>query len=444
MMPPPAPGTASLWRQGDFRKLWAAETISVFGSQFTLLAIPLIAALTLQASPVEMGILAAVDTAPFLLIGLFAGVWVDRLRRRPVLIAADLGRALLLATIPLAAFAGEIASLVGSLGAALGLGALAPLASGSLLGLPQLYVVGFLVGVLTVFFDVAYQAYLPALVERSQLVEGNSKLEVSRSAAQLAGPGLAGLVVQYLSAPVAIALDALSFALSAAFLGLIGKPEATPDRAGRASLLVEAREGLAVVFGNRLLWSIAGCTGTWNFFGSLAYALYVLFAARELQMAPAALGLAFGAGNVGALVGAVAAARLATRFGVGPTIVGSALLGGLALLPVPFATPELALPLLLGSGLLGSFTSVTYNVNQVSLRQAITPHRLQGRMNATMRFVVWGTMPLGGLAGGALGQELGLRPALLIGVLGSLVAFLWVFLSPVRRLERIPATPPEA
>ena len=419
MMPPPAPGTASLWRQGDFRKLWAAETISVFGSQFTLLAIPLIAALTLQASPVEMGILAAVDTAPFLLIGLFAGVWVDRLRRRPVLIAADLGRALLLATIPLAALLG-------------------------VLSLPQLYLVALGTSVLTVFFDVAYQAYLPALVERSQLVEGNSKLEVSRSAAQLAGPGLAGLVVQYLSAPVAIALDALSFALSAAFLGLIGKPEATPDRAGRASLLVEAREGLAVVFGNRLLWSIAGCTGTWNFFGSLAYALYVLFAARELQMAPAALGLAFGAGNVGALVGAVAAARLATRFGVGPTIVGSALLGGLALLPVPFATPELALPLLLGSGLLGSFTSVTYNVNQVSLRQAITPHRLQGRMNATMRFVVWGTMPLGGLAGGALGQELGLRPALLIGVLGSLVAFLWVFLSPVRRLERIPATPPEA
>jgi MFS family permease len=394
-------------------KLWTAQAISVFGDQFTALAIPLIAALTLQATPGQMGVLTAVTRAPFLLIGLFAGVWVDRLRRRPILIAGDLGRAAVLLTIPLAALLGS-------------------------LSIVHLYTVGLLVGALTVFFDVAYQAFLPALVGRQQLVEGNSKLEATRSLANLAGPGIAGVVIQVLSAPFAIVLDAISFVTSGALIGLIRGRELTEDRPARGTMMTEVRDGLGVVFGNRLLRSIAGCTGTFNFFTSALFTLYILFATRNLGLAPAQLGLIFSLGNVFGLLGALSASRLAARFGVGRSIVAAAVLGSLGLIPIPLATRASALPLLVLSGLLTSFGVPVYNINQVSLRQAITPLRLQGRMNATMRFLVWGTMPLGGLAGGALGAALGLRLAIAVSAVGGLLAFLWVALSPVPALRTIP------
>lgn len=402
-----------LWRHADFMKLWTAQTISVFGDQFTGLAIPLIAALTLHATPAQMGILTAVERAPFLLIGLFAGVWVDRLRRRPILITGDLGRAAVLLTIPLAGLAAA-------------------------LSMPHLYVVGLLVGVLTVFFDVAYQAYLPALVSRRQLVEGNSKLEATRSLASLAGPGIAGVVIQVISAPLAIVLDAASFVVSGGLISLITGREPVVARAARSQMLAEVREGLQVVFGNRLLRSIAGCTGTFNFFTTALSTLYILFATRDLGLGPAQIGIIFSLGNVSGLLGALTAGRLATRFGVGRTIVATALLGGLGMLPVALATRETAFSFLVLAGLATSFANPVYNINQVSLRQAITPHRLQGRMNATMRFLVWGTMPLGGLVGGALGEALGLRPAIAITAAGSVLAFLWVALSPVRALQAIP------
>ncbi len=402
-----------LWRHADFMKLWTAQTISVFGDQFTGLAIPLIAALTLHATPGQMGILTAVERAPFLLIGLFAGVWVDRLRRRPILITGDLGRAAVLLTIPFAA-----------------------LAAG--LSMPHLYVVGLLVGILTVFFDVAYQAYLPALVGRRQLVEGNSKLEATRSLANLAGPGIAGVVIQLISAPLAILLDAASFVISGGLIGVIKGREPVVPRAARSPMLAEVREGLHVVFGNRLLRSIAGCTGTYNFFTSAMFTLYILFATRDLGLGPAQIGIIFSLGNVSGLLGALTAGRLAIRFGVGRTIVAPAFLAGLGLIPIALATRETAFPLLVFAGLVTSFANPVYNINQVSLRQAITPHRLQGRMNATMRFLVWGTMPLGGLVGGALGEALGLRPAIAITAVGGLLAFLWVALSPVSALKAIP------
>ncbi len=413
---PDSPGEGAapttLWRHPDFLRLWIGQTISLFGSRFSGLALPLIAALTLRASPGEMGILSAVGTAPFLLIGLVAGVWVDRLRRRPVLIVGDLGRALLMGVISLAAFSG-------------------------VLRMPHLYVVGFFVGVLTVFFDVAYQSYLPALVSRQHLVEGNSKLETSRSIAQMTGPGIAGVVIQVISAPLAIALDAISFLISALFLGLIRRQEERPERV-RAPMLAEVREGLAVVFGNPLLRAIAGCTATGNFFGMAIGAIYILFATRDLGLAPAVIGLVFSVSSVGALGGALLAGRLATRFGTGRVIIGASLLAGLGNVGIAFATPALAVPLLILGGLVLTASSPIYNINQVSLRQAITPQRLQGRMNATMRFVVWGTMPLGGLVGGALGEVLGLRPAIALATAGGLTAFLWLLRSPVRTLVRIP------
>lgn len=410
-----------LWRQPDFLKLWAGETVSLFGSQITFLALPLTAVLVLHATPSQMGFLTAIEFLPFLLLSLFAGVWVDRLRRRPILVLADIGRAFLLGSIPTAYFM-------------------------NVLSIEYLYVVGLFTGIMTVFFDVAYQSYLPALVERDQLVEGNGKLEVSRSVAQIAGPGLAGTLVQIVSAPIAIVLDAISFALSAFFIGLIRKPEPVEaKRVERRSVWKEIGEGLGVVFGNRLLRSIAGCTSTSNLFSNIGGTVLTLYMINELKLEPAIIGLVFAAGSVGALLGAFLAGWSARTFGLGPTIVGSAALGvGNFLLPLASGSAWLSVPLLIGGFFMISISGTVYNINQVSLRQAITPHRLQGRMNASMRFVVWGTMPIGSVIGGFLGEIIGLRPTLYVAAIGGTLAFLWVYLSPVRKLREQPAPTEEA
>lgn len=405
--------TESLWKHGDFLRLWAAQTTSAAGDQFTGLAIPLIAVLTLHATAGQMGILTAVGRAPYLLISLFAGVWVDRLPRRPILMVADVGRALLLLTIPLAAFAG-------------------------VMNMPQLYAVALFVGLLSVFFDISYQAILPALISGKQLMEGNSKLEATRSVASLAGPSAAGFVIQFLSAPLAIILDSLSFLVSAGIIGTIRRRETHTDAPGKPPMLEAVREGLSVVFGNRLLASIAGCTGTVNFSFAAVIALYVLFATRDLGLSPSKIGIIFSVGNVSGLVGALIAGRLGARLGIGRVIVASGFLIGASWLPLVLARPKTAFPLLVLAGTLSSFSIPVYNINQVSLRQAITPQRLQGRMNATMRFLVMGTMPLGGLVGGALGDVLPLRQAIATAAATGMLGFLWVLLSPVRGLRAIP------
>ncbi len=405
-----------LWRHPDFMKLWAGQTISLFGTMVTHLALPLTAALTLQATPIQMGILGAAEFAPFLLIGLFAGVWVDRVRRRPILIGADIGRALLLGSIPL--------------GAALGM-----------LRMEYLYVISFLIGILTVCFDVSYQSFLPSLVRREQLVEGNSKLEISRSAAQIAGPGAAGVLIQLLTAPVALVVDSISFLASALFLWRIRAAEPEPARPDQQqNVWRDIGEGLHIVLGNPLLRSLAGCTATWNFFSNLSFAVFVLYVTGELGITPVTLGLVFSVGAPGALIGALIAGRVARRFGLGPAIVGAALLGGFSWATVPLAGGPLPLvmAMLIGGQFLGGMMGVIYNINQVSLRQAITPDRLQGRMNATMRFIVWGTIPIGSLIGGVLGETIGLWPTLVVGAAGEVLAFLWVLLSPVRRLREQP------
>jgi MFS family permease len=408
---------SGLWRHPDFVKLWAGHTISRFGSEISQLAIPLTAALVLNASAFQMGLLGTFEFAPFLLLSLFAGVWVDRLRRKPILIVADIGRALLLGSIPLAAVLG-------------------------VLRIEQLYVVGFCTGILTVLFDVADQSYLPALVSRGHLVEGNSKLEMSRSVAQIAGPGVGGALVQLVSAPIAILVDAVSFLASAVCLVTIRAREAAPVRHahGGGSIWAELREGLVVVLGNPLLRSIAGCTATTNLFGNGMMAVYVLYATRELGIGPALLGIILAAGGPGALLGALLAGRMANRFGLGATIIGASLVGGLANLLVPLASgPELAIAaLLLLASFVGGISNPVYNINQVSLRQAITPDRLQGRMNASVRFIVWGTIPIGALIGGALGDAIGLRPTLALMAACSVLATLWILFSPVRRLKEQP------
>jgi MFS family permease len=405
-----------LRQQPNFLKLWIGQTISLVGSQMTILALPLVAILALEATPVQVGILGAAQYAPFLVLGLLAGVWVDRLRRRPLLIWADLGRAALLGSIPTAAVVG-------------------------LLRIEQLYLVAFLAGVLTVFFDVAYQSFLPSLVRREQLVEGNSKLEMSRSFAQIAGPGLGGGLVQLVTAPIALLVDSLSFLASALFVASIHAREREPDRSARQSLRAEIVEGLRLVFGHPLLRANAGCTGTWNLFSHLLEVVFILYATRELGVEPATLGLILAARGPGAFLGALLAGQVARRFGVGPTIILAALVGAMGELTLPLAgsVPLQAVWLLLAGFFISGAAGTIYNVNTVSLRQAITQHHLQGRMNATIRLLIWGTIPIGFLLGGFLAEAIGLRPTLVVGAVAGQLSFLWVLLSPLRVLREPPA-----
>src|SRR5829696_8988057 len=409
----------SLLQHPDFLKLWTAETISVFGTGITQLALPLIAATTLNVTPFEFGLLTTIEFLPFILFSLPAGVWVDRLRRRPILIAGDLGRAIAIASIPVA-FAFDA------------------------LTIWQLYVVGFINGILTVFFDVAYQSYLPSVVERDQLVDGNSKLEITRSASQILGPGLAGILIGAFRAPFAMVLDAVSYLVSALFLTWIRRPEPpievhdTVADGPKPSMRQEVSIGLRYVLGHRWLRNIAATTGTSNFFGNVVNAILILYLTDERGLGPEAIGFAFSVASVGFLVGALTTNRLTARLGVGRMLVLTSIGFSVAGLPLAFAPDELIWYAVAISGFLGGFCSVGWNINQVSLRQAITPPRMQGKMNATMRFIVWGTMPLGAIIGGALGSLVGLHETIVIGALGGLVAFVPVTLSSVRHIVTMP------
>jgi MFS family permease len=408
--------TGGLWRHGDFLRLWSAETISQFGSQVGQLALPLVAVIVLESSAFEVAALTTILFLPFILFTLPAGVWVDRMKRRTILIVGDLGRFALLATVPLA-YAFDAITIW------------------------QLYVVGFAYGVCTVFFDVAYQSYLPSLVARERLVEGNSKLEISRAASQMAGPGLGGILVQLLTAPYAVLVDAISFLGSGLFLLGIRKAEQLPERedgAPHPSMLREAREGLGYVLGNRYLRSIAACTGISNFATSLVFAIFLVYAVRELDLSPAAIGIAFSISSVGSLAAALTATRVSSRLGVGRTIVGSALVFTPPLFLMAAAPPSAPIPFLVAAFVLFGYVGVLYNITQLSFRQAICPERMQGRMNSVMRFIVWGVMPLGSLLGGALATWIGLRETMWVGAVIGSFAFIPVLFSPVRTLREMP------
>jgi MFS family permease len=416
--------SGGLWRHRSFLKLWSAETVSQFGTQVSQLAIPLTAVLVLDASAFQVAALGTVEFLPFILFTLPAGVWVDRLPRRPILIAGDFGRAALLASIPVAYVLDALT-------------------------LGQLYVVGFLVGICTVFFDVAYQSYLPALVEREHIIEGNSKLEISRSSAQIAGPGFGGLLVQAFTAPYAILADAASFLGSGWFILRIRKHEErlTPpsEAQEKTSLWTELKEGLRFVLGNPNLRAQAGCTATSNFFSQFAFAIIIVFLVRELGLSPGVIGISISLGSIGALVAAITATRISGRFGIGPTTIGSGLLWTPATLLIALApVGNVAIPFLVAGQLALGFAIVVYNIVQVSYRQAICPPRLQGRMNAVMRFIVWGTIPLGALTAGALANTIGLRETMVIGAIGEGLAILWIVLSPQRHLREMPEPLEEA
>ncbi|MGD0018796.1 MAG: MFS transporter [Candidatus Limnocylindrales bacterium] len=413
----------SLWRHGDFRKLWTAATVSVLGSQVTLIALPYIALKMLSATVFQVSLLAAIEMLPFLLFTLPAGAWLDRVRRRPILVAADIGRGVALMSIPVAYVAGALT-------------------------LTQLFVVAFITGTFTALFDIADQSFLPDLLERADLVEGNARLQISYSAAQIGGPTLAGNMIAVVAAPIAIVVDALSFFISGGLISAIKKREPKPERAldenGRpTSLRSEIAIGLRYVVGDRYLRPIAGCTGTSNLFGAALFGIFPVLIWRELDLPTAFYGTVMGLASFGFLAGAAMSSRLPRSIGIGPTIVVSAALSSPAFLLMTLTPASLgwAAITLFGGWFVVGFTQVIYNVAQISLRQSITPLAMQSRMNATMRFIVWGTIPIGSLMGGVMATLLPVRVALVIAALGSFASSLWVLFSPVRSLREMPAEP---
>ena len=413
----PDQASRSLLRAPDFLKLWIGQSISAFGTQVTLLAVPILAAAALQVSPLEFGLLATIEFLPILILSLPAGVWVDRLRRRPILIAGVLGRAACLLSIPLA-FAFDV------------------------LTIWQLYVVVFVNGCLSVFFDVAYQSYLPSIVDRDQLVDGNAKLELTRASSQRLGPGLAGVLIGAVTAPFAILIDTVSYVVSALFISSIRKAEARVALDGgagpRPSVRREIVEGLRYVGGHRVLRALAMSVAVSYLFGTIADSILILFLVTERGFSPELIGLAFTLGSVGVITGALVTSRLTRRIGIGPMIILAAVGESVSWLPLAIASDAWLFPALATTVALLSFFGIAWNVNVTSLRQAITPPGLLGRMNATMRLVSWSTIPVGYTVGGFLGGVIGLHNTIWVGAVGSVLAFIPVALSPVRGVRTLP------
>ena len=397
-------------------KLWVGGTISAFGSQITFLALPLTAVLVLDASPLQMGVLAAVGGLPSLAFGVDVGVWVDRLRKRPVMIAADYGRALLLLSVPIAAW-------------------------WQVLSMEHLYVVAIGTGTLRMFFGVANRSILPSLVSRDALVEANSKLAIGTSASQVAGPGVAGVLIHLVTAPVALVVDAATFVISALALRGLRVEESDPSKSGNGnSFLSEAREGLDAIGRNRILRSVAVAVGGIAVFNAMFEAVWLLYVNKQLNVEPLAFGLLFGVSSVGFMVGAVVAERLIRWLGTGPAMIVSVVLAALSDLVTPLAGgPLLAVVvLLITSMFLFGIGATVYGVCQGSLRQAATPLRFQGRMNGVMNTLEIGLVPVGALVGGAVAEAIGMRPTLFVAAGLEFAVAAGLLLSPIRFLRELP------
>ncbi len=402
----------SLWHHRGFLLLWSGQTISELGSQVTTWALPLTAVILLKATAGQMGLLVAVRYMSYVLIGLFAGVWVDRIKRRPLLIATDIGRALLLGSIPLAALHGYLSMI-------------------------QLYIITFLTGLLAILFDVGYQSFLPSLVARDQLVEGNSKLETSVAIAGIAGPGLAGVLVQLFTGPIAIITDALSFVISALSLAFIRVKESPPLLEERRHIWLEIREGLRTVWHNPIVRTLAISSSLFNLFDSILLTIYVLYLTKTIGVMPLLVGIIIAISSIGSLLGALFAERITHVLGLGPTLLYSVLLASVAEWIIASANgPHLVAILLV---IIGEASvqagAVVYGINNVSMRQAVVPSLLRGRVNATVRILSIGVVPIGALLAGFIGDRYGLRIAVYIAGAGTFLAFLWIFFSPVRMLR---------
>ena len=407
-----------LWRSPDFLKLWSGETVSLLGTQVTTLALPLTAALTLHASPSQMGFLNAAQFAPYLLITLFAGIWVDRIRKRPLMIGVNLARGLLLGGIPAAFWLG-------------------------VLRMEILYGLVFLLGICSVLFEVAYISYLPSLVKREELVEGNSKLQASASFADVGARGPAGLLIDWVSAPMAILVNSVTSLYAAMALLSIRKPEPVPaSPTGHDSVWKSIRNGLTLVFHSPYLRPIVCEAATYNLFSQVIWAVAMLYMTRELNLTPTLLGIIMAAGSIGGLLGAFSASYWGKRIGIGPAIIASMAIGCAAPMLIPLAQGShwAVAAVLMLSFFLGGFGISMSIVHIISLRQAVTPAHLAGRVAACYRFVASGAVPVGALLGGMLGELLGLRITLFVGAFGTLTALGWIVFSPVAKLRELPTS----
>lgn len=404
-----------IWRNLDFVKLWLGHTVSMFGSQLSFVAIPLIAAVTLQATPSQMALLQVLNYVPTTVVALFAGVVVDRLRRRPLMIATDLISAAVLLIFPLAWFLG-------------------------VLRLELLYGLVFALGVLGVFYGLADGAFLPVLLRREQLPEGWSALNTSSTVARIAGPGLAGLMLQWLSAPLVLAFDAATFVMSAIANGRIRQPEPTPAGTHRATVWREIQEGLHEVWRNPYLRGFQATTMAYDIFWNALYAVYILYVTRTLGLPPVAVGTIFAVGSVGALIGSATAVLVTRRLGLGRTLVTMQIINGVCALAIASAVrlPSVALAVLIGTELLQSYVNTVFGINRGSISQAATPDRLRGRVGASVSFLGISVAALGSALGGLLGETVGVVMTISACAVGCMLAFLWLLNTPIRRLKAVP------
>ena len=413
-----------LWRNRDFRTLWFSLTITHFGGQVTFLALPLTAAIMLHATPLQMGILTAVEALPYTLFGLFTGVLVDRSRKLPLIIMADLSRGAALLAVPIAAWRGW-------------------------LSMPVLYIVGFLVGLGGIVGWAAYQVFMTERVGRDNLVEANSRIALSDSSAQLIGPGLAGIFIQWLTAPFAILLDACSFFISAWMLR--GIPDRASDapkirhEAGKISwkgIWADAREGLHLIWHNPILRSLAWGLAVWQFVKHIYLAIIILYAARDLQLSAGKIGVIWMMGGAGFLLASFAIARANRRFGVGRVMLAGLLITGIAWLMIAAVGPGDWAGFRLGVALFFfDLGAMLFFINYLSLRQSVTPDRLLGRVTSTMIFLSIAMAPAGSLVGGLMGEAFGLRTTIAVSGIGGLLLALVRF-SPLMEMKKLPTPVP--
>ena len=402
-----------LWRHMNFLKLWSAETISAFGDAISDVALPLVAIITLGAGAREMGILKALDNAPILLFGLFIGVWMDRVRRQPLMIATQVSRGILLVTIPVATAAG-------------------------VLRIELLYLISFLSGMLSAIFILATTTFLPSIVPRENLVEANSKLSVSRSATRIVGPGLAGLLVERITAPFTIALNVLSCLISAACLVFVRSAESIQIRnRPTQGIWHEISEGLRTIFVHPILSPMIIGTTIGSFGGAIHGTVYILYLNRELMINPTWFGIILASAGAASLLGAAVANLGAQRYGPGPMLIASTLVMGIGMGIVPLAAEggRFTILMLIIAQAFQSIGFAVYSINQISLRQAITPSELLGRVNASRRVLVFGVIPFGAMISGALGETIGLQLTLVIGAVVAFFSFVFHLTSPLRHVN---------
>lgn len=404
-----------LWRHPNFLRLWTGQSVSQFGSEITMLALPLVAVLLLDASPLEVGLLRAAWSGPRLVFGFAAGLAVDRLRRRPLLVGSDLVRAVALSAIPLAALLGGLEMWL-------------------------VFLVAFVLGTFDTLFIIAYQSFLPSVISRADLVEGNGKLQTTAAVAQVAGPGIGGALVQLLTGPVVLLVNSLTFVCSAAMIAVVRVREEPPPPKSRQphAIRAELSLGWQHLIADPLLRAIGGSSAILGVFFGVQQAVLIVYLADELRLSSFVIGVILAVGSVGAVVGAIVAGVLGAR-NLGPTLVLAVIVNAVGASLLGFAGDAAAIPLLVLGQVLAGVSIPIYTVNVTSLRQAVAPPELLGRITATFAVIGWGMIPVGALLGGLLPSLIGVQATLAVGGLGKFGAVVWLLLSPIRRMREIPA-----